>query len=282
MMHTYSSFRDDDRFIVTDFSCNPSQELFEKAGLYKILWSKDQSISVVVDGYEVQLNPNELIFCTPINVMSVPMDSPGLTAILFNKEFFCIQTHDQQVSCQGFLFFGSAQPQIITIPEDKVGSFDTMYKDLLDDIIEKDHLQGEMLRSTLKRLLISATRLLRRDLSDGMVADHNLNLIREFNLLVEKHFKEYHRVMDYANMLHKSPKTLSNLFNKYIDKSPLAIINERIVLEARRLLLYSDKSNEEIATDLGYKDAGHFAKFFKKHQKFSPSVFRKNKIKVAQ
>jgi len=85
-------------------------------------------------------------------------------------------------------------------------------------------------------------------------------------------------VKDYATLLFKSPKTLSNIFSKHIGKSPLTVINERIILEAKRLLLYSQKSTDEIAQELGYKDTGHFSKFFKKHAGYSPSNFKNLKF----
>ena len=138
-----------------------------------------------------------------------------------------------------------------------------------------DHLQGEMLRSLLKGLLIISTRIAKDDLPQPTISNTNIDLIREYNILVEKHFREFHQVKDYANLLFKSPKTLSNIFLQYSDKSPITFINDRIILEARRLLLYSQKSNEEIARELGYNDASHFSKFFKRHVGESPSVLRK-------
>ena len=101
-----------------------------------------------------------------------------------------------------------------------------------------------------------------------------MDLIRTFNLLVEKHFKELHKVKEYASLLHKCPKTLSKLFSKHINKSPLNLINERIMLEAKRLLIYSDLSNDEIGRQLGYNDYSHFSKFFKKHSGISLSLIQ--------
>ena len=96
--------------------------------------------------------------------------------------------------------------------------------------------------------------------------------------MVEQHYREKHQVGDYADLLFKSPKTLSNLFNKYNKKTPLMVINERIMLEARRLLLYSDKTSEEISRELGYKEGGHFSKFFKRNEGLSPKEFKKAKL----
>lgn len=278
MKLSYSSFKDDDKFYLTDFTCDPSQELFEEKGLYKVLWNRDKTFNITVDDYQVELAKDEIIFCTPLNVMNVPTNNDKLVSFVFNKQFFCIQTHDDQVSCQGFLFFGSAQPQIIKLTSDDIDHFDQIYQLFIKDLSFKDHLQGELLRSLLKRLLIISTRKLKNNLPDTSMSNSQLDVIREYNILVEKHFKTYHQVKDYANLLHKSPKTLSNLFSKFNEKSPLAVINERIVLEANRLLLYSQKSNDEIALELGYNDSAHFSKFFKKHQGLSPSAFKKLKL----
>ncbi len=282
MKLTYSSLKDDDIFILTNFTCAPSQELLNDKGLYKVLWSKRGIVPIKIDDYNLNLNENEVIFCTPLNVMEIPMDAEDLIAFVFNKEFFCIQTHDDQVSCQGFLFFGSSQPQTIKLNDKEVSHFVNLIELFKEDLTIKDHLQGEMLRSLLKRLLILSTRMAKNDLPQPTISNAHMNIIREYNILVEKHFRELHHVKDYANLLFKSPKTLSNLFPKYSDKSPIMFINDRIILEAKRLLLYSDKSTEEIATELGYKDPGHFSKFFKKHQGLSPTAFKKSKLTLTQ
>lgn len=82
-------------------------------------------------------------------------------------------------------------------------------------------------------------------------------------------------MVDYANLLNKSPKTLSNLFKKYGNKSPLQIIQDKKVLEARRLLYYTDKSVKEIAYEIGFEDIQTFSRFFKKIEGVSPSNFKK-------
>jgi len=278
MKLSYSSFKDEDVFILTDFKCNPAQKLFKEKGLYKVLWSRDKPVKLKVDDYQLTLRKGEVIFCTPLNVIEVPIDNMGLIAFVFNKQFFCIQTHDDQVSCNGFLFFGSSQPQKIKLCEKEILQFEILTNSFKEDFSIKDHLQGEMLRSLLKRLLILSTRMIKKELPQPSISNAHMSIIRQYNLLVEKHFREYHHVKDYANLLYKSPKTLSNLFPKYSEKSPIMVINDRIILEARRLLLYSDKSTNEIATELGYKDSGHFSKFFKKHEGVSPSVFKKTKF----
>lgn len=64
-------------------------------------------------------------------------------------------------------------------------------------------------------------------------------------------------------MLHKSPKTLSNIFSTCKLPSPLRVIHERVEAEAKRLLLYSNKSAKEIADILGFEDQASFSRFSK-------------------
>jgi len=274
----YSTFKDRDLFTLTDFSCGPSKELLDKNSLYKIVWCRKSGLIFHIDGYEVELKRDQVIFCTPLNVIKVDKPISGIISFVFNKEFFCIQNHDEEVSCNGLLFFGSAQPQIVTLSKKDKKLFNMIFDFFEEEFNIKDHIQGDMLRTLLKRLLILSTRMVKNDFQDSNISNSQVDIIRKYNLLVEEHFLKIHQVKQYAEMLNKSPKTLSNLFKKYGGKSPLSIINERIILEAKRLLLYSNKSNEEISYHLGYNDSGHFSKFFKKNVGFSPTEFKVSRI----
>ena len=123
-------------------------------------------------------------------------------------------------------------------------------------------------------LSILCTRFYREQHQMGDTDRSQVDLIRSFNYLVEQHFKTLHTVADYAELMHKSPKTLSNLFSKVGGKTPLQYIQERKMLEARRWLHHTDKSIKEVAYDLGFEDLQSFSRFFKKHQGVSPTQFK--------
>ena len=109
--------------------------------------------------------------------------------------------------------------------------------------------------------------------------ENGFDIIRQFYVLVDNHFKEKKQVQDYAEMLYRSPKTLSNLFSLYGLNSPLRIIHERVDAEARRLLLYTSKSAKEISEILGFEDLATFSRFFKKMNQKSISDFRREEKK---
>jgi AraC-like DNA-binding protein len=275
MKLVYHNIKDAGRFIVTSFQCAPSLGLLKEKELYKIIWCQDHDITVIVDGYHVTLKKNQVLFCTPLNVLEIPTENRGLIAYLFNREFYCIMHNDSEVSCMGMLFYGSSNAPIALLNDREISSFEAILTLLMEEFEIKDQIQGEMLRTLLKRILITATRLIKNEGFTESMSFKQVELIRKFNILVEHHFKEKHQVADYAKLLFKSPKTLSNFFKKHNAPSPLKIINERITAEAKRLLLYSDKSAEEIAYELGYQEPSHFSKFFKKQVGVSPLSFRK-------
>lgn len=238
-----------------------------------IIWTIDEFI-IKVDGIEKKFQPNEIIFLTEFHNIEI-IKIEKVRVIRFNRAFYCISDHDNEVGCKGILFFGASQLPKIMIPEIEFEKFETLWKMFSIEMESIDDLKNEMLQMMLKRMLILCTRLYKEQTELTTFDRNQLDVIREYNYLVEKYFKTKHQVADYAELLHKSPKTLSNLFKKYGNKSPLQIIQDRKILEARRLLQYSDKSIKEIAYEIGYEDLQTFSRFFKKIEGISPSNFKK-------
>jgi hypothetical protein len=83
------------------------------------------------------------------------------------------------------------------------------------EMVSKDDLQNDMLQMMLKRLLILCTRVYKEQTELTILIKKQLDIVMRKNYLVESHFKTKHQVADYAEMLNKSPETLSNLFKKY-------------------------------------------------------------------
>lgn len=282
MNYKYTRFSDQSNFILTDFNCASFDQRLGIGDYFKIIWAKDQDIMIGIDGYHIVLKKNHILFCTPLNMLRLEPYTKGAISYIFNREFYCIRDHDQEVSCNGFLFMGSSIPPIVKLTAKERKSFALLFDFFEEEFETKDHIQGEMLRVLLKRLLIKSVRLLKKVMPEPEIKQSNMDVIRKFNLLVEEYFREKHKVSDYAALLNKSPKSLSNLFLKYNtnNKSPLKVINERIVLEAKRLLRFSDKNINEITEDLGFTETSHFSKFYKNQTGHSPSLYKNSLEKL--
>ncbi|MBA6314028.1 helix-turn-helix domain-containing protein [Cellulophaga baltica] len=242
------------------------------------LWNRNSTaLELTIDDATILLQPNQIVTTTYLHHVSFIKTELPLTSFLFNREFYCIADHDSEVSCNGILFFGTQDLPVITIPEAQEKKFETLYEIFQDEFNTPDKIQGDMLQMLLKRLIIICTRLAKDQLILKDFDNEQVDVIRKFNVLVDTHYKTKRKVAAYADLLFKSPKTLSNLFAKYNQKSPQQIILERITLEAKRLMQYTDKQNQEIAFELGFNDSAHFSSFFKKMTSISPTQYRENK-----
>jgi AraC family transcriptional activator of pobA len=240
---------------------------------FTIAWNPGESQTVIIDGTEYEFPSNTLLTLLFNQSFSFE-DSSTIMAWQFNREFYCIIDHDSEVSCVGFLF-SSTDHMFVKLSERAQQKLQLLMDVFTEEFKTTDNIQNEMLLVLLKRLIIYATQLAKSAFAPPRkIPENKFHMLRKFNLLVEANFKTEHSVSFYAQQLCKSPKTLSNLFAIYNQKTPSQIIQERIIAEAKRLLLYTDKSIKQITFELGFEDVSYFSNFFKKNAGVSPSDFK--------
>jgi AraC-like DNA-binding protein len=282
MKHEYKDSRLGAILGFTDDIKKEERYFSETSKIIKFLWNRNGSpLTIQIDGLDLELLPNQIITVTYLQHVSYSKAQLPITGILFNREFYCISDHDSEVSCNGILFFGTQDIPVITIGKDQLNKFNLLHDMFIEEFSTPDNIQGDMLQMLLKRLIIMSTRLAKEQLIVKTLGNDQIDTIRRFNFLVDMHYKTKRKVSEYAELLHKSPKTLSNLFSIYNQKSPQQIILDRIALEAKRLINFTDKQNQEIAYELGFNDPAHFSRFFKKMTQMTPSEYRENLLLVA-
>ena len=229
---------------------------------------------VTIDGIKHEF-PAQTILPLMVN-QTFTFEKPNqIIAWQYNRNFYCIVDHDREVSCVGFLFYGSAETMFIALDEQHQKKVNLLLQVFIDEFEDRDAIQRDMLQMMLKRLIIIVTRLGKKQyLQDSSLTEDKMDVLRKFNLMVENNYRKEHSVQFYADQLNKSAKTLANYFALYNHKSPLTVIQDRIILEGKRLLMYTEKSAKEIAYELGYDDASYFSNFFKKQTGYAPSEFR--------
>jgi AraC-like DNA-binding protein len=257
--------------VLDNTDCEVIKESIESS--LSILWFQDNQSELKIDGKSKRFYKNEILFLTEFH--KIEINRIGVIQFIrFNRSFFCIIDHDSEIGCKGVLFFGSSNIPIIEIPKSDLRKFESFWKMFLLELEEQDNFQIEMIRTMLKRYVILCTRIYKDQ--KNLINEDQTSLIREFNFLVEQHFRDKHKVADYAALLNKSPKTLSNIFQKHSSKSPLQFIKNRKILESKRLLGYSDLQVQEIGYQVGYDDVQSFSRFFKKQTGHSPISYRMN------
>jgi AraC family transcriptional regulator, transcriptional activator of pobA len=268
--------------LLTDDSLKGRNYFIEKSkgSIYTIVFNIGIDTFIEIDGVNHAF-PAFSIIPIMFNQSYIFRNTEDIVMWQFNREFYCIVNHDKEVGCAGFLFYGSWGQLVLETKEEVRRKLLLLLGVFREEFHDRDDIQGNMLRMLLVRLIITITRMAREKyLPDGEKTGSRFDLLRQFNLLVERHFRAEHEVQFYAAALFKSPKTLANTFARFNSGSPLQIIHQRLILEAKRLLYYTDKSIKEISADLGFDDAAHFTKFFKNHLEMSPSDFKKSAVAV--
>jgi len=255
---------------ITSINCHILKETHQ--GSLTVLWFVSDNNKLTIDGVKTTFNKNQIVFLTEFHKVEVTSVC-NIKMVKFNRPFYCILDHDVEVGCKGILFFGASQLPVIKIPINEIERFEILWKMFTIEMTTNDDLKIDMLQMMLKRYLIMCTRIFKSQ-SNYSNKKIELDIVREFNFLVEQHFKTKFSVSDYAEMLNKSPKTISNLFSKLGSKTALQYIKERRSLEAKRLLQYSERQVQEIAYEIGFEDVQTFSRFFKNVEGISPSNYR--------
>ncbi len=194
----------------------------------------------------------------------------------FNRDFYCIEIHDQEVACDGILYNNVFEVPFIGLNDNQSLEIQTILQEVQSEMNNEDASTEEMLRVLLKLIILKSIRIWKQQ---HQLTESNqqpdVEFLRKFSKLVEQHYKTHHTVADYAELLFISPKNLSKKIGLLGKSTPNDIIKDRIILESKRLLAYTKLTVKEIAYSLNYEDDAYFVRFFTKNTGISPLSFRK-------
>lgn len=234
-----------------------------------------KNATIQVDFQEFQIETDALLFINP-KVIVKPCETMNGQLIYFNRDFYCIEIHDQEVACDGILYNNVFEIPFIQLDENQSKEIQDIIQEIKTEMNNKDSSTEEMLRILLKLIILKSTRIWKQQhqLSDNK--QHNdVQFLRKFSKLVEQHYKTHHTVAAYAELLFVTPKNLSKKIGLISKNTPNDIIKDRIILESKRLLAHTKLTVKEIAYSLNYEDDAYFIRFFTKHTGLSPVTFRK-------
>lgn len=241
---------------------------------YSIYWIQEGKGTYNIDFEQYNFEDNVLFFLSPGQVFTV--DSEQIKTaykLTFVRDFYCIQAHDKEVACNGILFNNIYETPFVKPCAKDTKKLQFILESLIEEFQQQETAQYDMLQSFLKQFIICAVRV-KKD-NHIIKEDTETRLFKDFSLLVEQNFRTLHSVTNYAERLGVSPKSITKHFQKMGAKTPSEFIKNRILLEAKRLLIYTDKTVKEIAFELGFNDPAYFTRFFTKSIEKSPLQFKK-------
>lgn len=246
-----------------------------RAQFYHIIWLEKGKGTHHVDFNPIELEDNSIIF-VPHNSVGV-FDKNGIyegKAIIFTDNFFCKNKQDLQ-----FLHSSILYSDLYNIAKFKVNPKVSELKVFLNAMQteyqrNEDNAQYQILHNMLHIFLLQAEREMRKQGFEEMKPSPNLDLLLSFKEMLERDFQKEKSVKRYSSELNISDKQLHKATTTLLEKTPKQIIDERILLEAKRLLVHSSQSIKEIAYELGYEEPTNFIKYFRKHTSNTPAEFR--------
>jgi len=142
--------------------------------------------------------------------------------------------------------------------------------DILQDVLENDTpVRREISVQMLQALLLMLLNVKQTDHHSALSGDKKV--LFRFQQLLEEQFRTNHQVTRYAEDLGTTERKLAALTKQFLGLSPLQVIHNRLLLEAKRLLLFEDTSHKEIAFHLGFDSPASFSLFIKNKTGFNPS-----------
>lgn len=148
---------------------------------------------------------------------------------------------------------------------------------MLEEYRAKQEGYENVIKATMEVFLTQYLRYRQHSESASMKANtYQQEKLQEFMDLLETNISTTKQVAAYADMVHLSPFQLNSITKSFLGKTVTELIEDQILLEAKRYLLATSNQVNQIAFQLGYEDVSYFIRFFKKRTGQTPEAFRKN------
>lgn len=247
-----------------------------KHDFYIILLVTQGSGTHTIDFVTYPVKPQAIFFLSPgqVHAWELPQDTTGYI-LFFTPEFYQRACPEQKL--YAFPFFNTLLRNPLMLISAKQTTIITGLIKSIDQERTNRHRQWEEVSASyLHILLIQLNRYFETYYGQDKITLPQYPAWNYLEELLEQHFKQHQPISFYADKLHMTARQLNSLAKNTLNKSFSAVLQDRVLLEARRLLTHSGLTVTQIAADLGYFDNSYFARFFKKHLGQTPEQFRQS------
>lgn len=275
------------RYLPEFFDSEEGQTVYDTHthSFYEIIWFQEGGGTHYVDFVPHPVKENTFFFISPGQLHSYDHSRQKGVVIKFIPSFLNDESATEDIYLKYSVFHAyDTLPYLVIDDESRIRSISHIMRSIEKEITLQGLFGHHRIMQALTRVLLIVFERSVRKASLTNNADewdkpttYNQNVhahFVKFRRALEKEYHHMHNVKDYAELLGVSTKYLNMVVKQCSRKSPLQIINDRILLEAKRQLKYSNKLIKDIAHDLGYEDPSYFVKQFKREIGMLPSDFR--------
>lgn len=258
---------------IQEFNSDNTEKSFTPS-LYSIIFIEDKA-SFTVDGTTYNTEGNTVLFLSPYQAISWVEIPKFYRMLSFHSDFYCIEYHKYEVACNGLLFNNAYLKPYVTVPAQLLNQLYQITDSIRDEHKADDKEQpftSSIIKSYLQLLLALCSRQ-----KDSLEGQHYTAIDKQafmFEQLLEKHHTQERRVQFYADKVGVSAEVLSRKSKQAFGKPPTKLIQDRVIIAAKRFLHLTDKSIKEIAALLNFQDEFYFSRYFKQATGLSPKHYR--------
>jgi len=228
---------------------------------------------ILLDGERYTIEPGVVILCMPGQVREWRLRGKLDGACVFFTETFVTETFADPRFLEQFAFFRLPRPSgALLLDAGKRRLFLSRFATMRREVAGLRSDAADRLRAAVYELLVLLNRWYIASHGDEVQVPAD-GYVARFRALVERNFRNRHRVSDYARDLRVTPGYLNVLCRSQLHVNAGAVIRARIALEARRLLLYSTDSAAQVGHLLGFEDPSYFTRFFQREVGQVPTQF---------
>lgn len=257
---------------------HPNLHTPHRHSFYHIVLFTEGGGTHTIDFEQFKVRQGQAYFMIPGQVHSWSFDDKVDGYVInFSDNLFASFLSDRQYFSRFDFFNGIASDGIVQFSKVQYEYVLNCFKQVVIEVHGNKTLALDVVRAQMINIFIAAQR--ERTGNKPTVTPHQNQLIlSNFRKLVDENYAQKRLPKDYAAILYITPNHLNALCNDLLGMPAGEVIRNRILLEAKRLLVNAEKNIAEIAYQLSFTDSPHFTRFFKKYTGTTPEEFRKKTI----
>ena len=253
-------------------------DLPHRHDFYTVLLVKNACGSHFIDYVEHPMQSKVVFFVGPgqVHQVVVNSDNPSGDILMFSDDFLNKNYISEEfIFNLGMFSCGGGTPPILL--SDETYEKLCLISNEIRQAFEGDSpFKFDIIGAHLKLFLIECNKFAVPSKEENPQAlQSGRPLVKKFRQLLDTNYQNWHKVNEYAEEMSITPDYLNNILKTNIGKTAKELIFQRIIVESKRLGLYTALTTKEIAYQLGYDDPSHFSKFFKKETGQAFTEFKK-------
>ncbi|OKS86491.1 hypothetical protein RG47T_1947 [Mucilaginibacter polytrichastri] len=240
---------------------------------FEIVWLKNEGPLHALKMNDFDVKGDWIYLIPPYRVHQLNKAGKNGELISFKREI--LEEGDKEFLLDLFKIFNvQGEFSCLQLDAEAAEGLSKVYQLLIDEY-QKAGDNLVIVKSLLKVFLLKLINVKEQEFTGH---DIHQKRVYEFLMLLESNYLQVRNTDFYAGKLGISSKRLNQILKEKLDKTGMQLIHDRIILEAKRLIIHSESTIKEIAYDLGFSDRPYFSRFFKKQTGQTPDAFQKQAL----